>query len=294
MASIFSSQRALGVMAALEQRHGGLRLTEIAEAIGAPVSSTQVALAVLADDGLVSSDDTRPPRYRIPPGRQADAAMLLDVASRGAGSGRDAGRGHLLDAALRASSAVEFAARDEAGLLLVVRWDAEPADEIKLNRVLGRAGLEVTRFGHDEIREQLREEPTLRDRAARGAVIVGSVNRSFPDPFRHGSPDAPTLGRLHPTISPPPRRALARIARRFGLARISVFGSAVHSDFRPDSDIDVLVRRRPGARRTVEDDLSLRRALEDLLGRDVDVMDAAVVRPAVRQKAAAEGVVLYG
>jgi len=288
MASIFSSQRALEVMAALEQRAGGLRLTEIAAAISAPVSSSQVALAVLVDDGLVSSESNRPPVYRARPDRQADAAKVLDVASHGVGGER------LLSAALRANRAVEFAASDDMGLLLVVRWDAEPSDEILLVRALGRAGLELTRFGHDEVRERLRHEPSLRERARRSTVVIGSVDRSFPDPFRHGAPDAPALGRLHPTINPPSRNALARIARRFGLAEMRVFGSAVHSDFRPDSDIDVVVRRKRGVRRTLEDELSLRRALEDLLGRNVDVVDAGVLREAVGQKADSEGVVLYG
>ena len=68
-----------------------------------------------------------------------------------------------------------------------------------------------------------------------------------------------------------------------------VFGSAVHADFRPDSDIDVMVRRRHGVRRTLEDELALRRELEDLLGRDVDVVDASVVRAGIRNKAESGG-----
>jgi Predicted nucleotidyltransferases len=123
---------------------------------------------------------------------------------------------------------------------------------------------------------------------------VGSVDRSFPDPFRHGSSDAPRLGHLHPAIDRPSRSALRRIARRFGLSEMRVFGSAIHADFRADSDIDVMVRRKPGVRRTLEDELSLRRDLEDLLGRDVDVVDASMLREAIREKARSEGVVLYG
>jgi uncharacterized protein len=125
-------------------------------------------------------------------------------------------------------------------------------------------------------------------------LIAGSVDRSFPDPFRHGSSEAPRLGRLHPAIDHPSRSALTRIARRFGLSEMRVFGSAVHADFRPDSDIDVMVRRKPGVRRTLESELSLRRDLEDLLGRDVDVVEATVLREAIREKAELEGVVLYG
>lgn len=55
-----------------------------------------------------------------------------------------------------------------------------------------------------------------------------------------------------------------------------------------------MVRRKPGVRRTIEDELSLRRDLEDLLGRDVDVVDASVLREAIREKVMSEGVVLYG
>ena len=288
MASIFSSQRALEALAALEQRDGGLRLTEIAKALVAPVSSTQVALGVLIDDGLAAIGPARPPLYRIALGARADAAKLLDVASRRVGGVR------LLAAALRANRSVEFAAQDEAGLLLVIRWDAEPSDEVVLGRMLERADLEVARFGHDQVRERLRDDRSLRERARRSRVIVGSVDRSFPDPFRHGAPNSPPLGGLHPAIHRPSRSALARIARRFGLSEMRVFGSAVHADFRPDSDIDVMVRRKRGVRRTLEGELSLRRDLEALVGRDVDVVDASVLRAAIREKAESEGVVLYG
>ena len=134
----------------------------------------------------------------------------------------------------------------------------------------------------------------MRERASHSSVIVGSVDRSFPDPSRQGSSDAPLLGQLHPTVHRPSRSALLRIARQFGLEEMRVFGSAVHADFRPDSDIDVMVRRKRGVRRSLEDELALRRVLEDLLRRDVDVVDATVVREDIRAKAESEGVVLYG
>jgi hypothetical protein len=105
-----------------------------------------------------------------------------------------------------------------------------------LARMLRRTDLEVARFGHDEVRERLRDDSSLRERARRSQGIVGSVDRSFPDPFRHGSPDAPPLGGLHPAIRRPSRSALTRIARRFGLSGMRVFGSAVHADFRADSE----------------------------------------------------------
>lgn len=288
MTSIFASRRAIEALAALEQRDGGMRLVEVALAIAAPVSSTQVALGALVDDGLVSVGPTRPPVYQIAEGQEGDVAKILELGCRHLSGER------LLAAALRASPAVEFAARDAAGLLLVTRWDAEPRDEVRLDRMLERLDLVIQRLSHDDVRERLLHDGSLRERARRGHVAVGSVERSFPDPFRHGSSDAPLLGQLHPAVHRPSRSALARIARRFGLQEMRVFGSAVHADFRPDSDIDVMVRRRRGVRRTLEDELALRRELEDLLGRDVDVVDASVLRDVIRSKAESEGVVLYG
>jgi predicted nucleotidyltransferase len=160
--------------------------------------------------------------------------------------------------------------------------------------MLGRLLLDVARFGHDEVREQLLEDQTLAARAARSRVLVGSVPRSFPDRFRHGDPAAPRLGDLHPDVRRPSRRALALVARRYGLSEIRVFGSAVHADFRPDSDVDVMVKRKPGVRRSLADELAMRRDLESLVGREVDVSDASVLRDPIRAKAEAEGVVVYG
>lgn len=288
MASIFASQRSLEVLAALEQREDGLRLTELAQALAAPVSSTQVAVGALVDDGFVSKQAAQAKRYQLTPEGRDDASKVLDVAFRRDGDGR------VLAAAVRANPAVEFAARDRAGLLLVIRWDAEPLEELLLERMFKRTNIQVTRFSHDELREHLRDDASVRDRAKRGQIIVGSVDRSFPDPFRHGDPGAPALGRLHPAIQQPSRSALTRLAHRYGLSEIRVFGSAVHADFRSDSDIDVMVRRKRGVRRTLEDELSLRRDLERLVGRDVDVLDASAMRAPIREKAESEGVAIYG
>lgn len=290
MSSIFSSRRAVEALAALEQREDGLRLADVAGALAVPLSSAQAALSVLLDERLVTFDGAPRRRYRLSAREKDDVSKILDVATR------HMPREPLLDAALRASPAVEFAGRDAEGLLLVIRWDAEPRDEVRLNCMLRRvaADLGIERLGHDETRERLREDASLRERAVRIGVIVGSVDRSFPDLFRHGSPDAPLLGDIHSSLRRPSRNALARIARRFGLSELRVFGSAVRADFRPDSDVDVLVRRRPGVQRTLESETSLRRQLEDLLGRDVDVVDATVLRAEIRHRAESEGVALYG
>lgn len=42
-----------------------------------------------------------------------------------------------------------------------------------------------------------------------------------------------------------PKEALAAFCRRWGIRKLSLFGSALRSDFRPDSDIDILVEFEP-------------------------------------------------
>ena len=43
-----------------------------------------------------------------------------------------------------------------------------------------------------------------------------------------------------------PNRKIAVFCRRHNIRRLAVFGSALREDFRPDSDLDVLVEFEPG------------------------------------------------
>jgi uncharacterized protein len=43
-----------------------------------------------------------------------------------------------------------------------------------------------------------------------------------------------------------PREAIAAFCRRHHIRKLSLFGSVLRDDFRPDSDIDVLVEFEPG------------------------------------------------
>ncbi len=46
-----------------------------------------------------------------------------------------------------------------------------------------------------------------------------------------------------------PQEQIAEFCRRHGIRRLSLFGSVLRDDFGPDSDVDVLVEFRPGAKR---------------------------------------------
>jgi predicted nucleotidyltransferase len=77
------------------------------------------------------------------------------------------------------------------------------------------------------------------------------------------------------------RDAIADICRRFGVRRLEVFGSAARAtDFHPDtSDADFLVEFVPDSRfRPLEQFFGLADALEQALGRSVDLVEPRAIR----------------
>jgi predicted nucleotidyltransferase len=71
------------------------------------------------------------------------------------------------------------------------------------------------------------------------------------------------------------REALAAICRRYGVARLEVFGSAARgAGFDPNrSDADFLVTFEPAARNDLAAFADLKEALEKLLERPVDLVE---------------------
>jgi uncharacterized protein len=75
------------------------------------------------------------------------------------------------------------------------------------------------------------------------------------------------------------RDALAALCRRFGVARLEIFGSAARgAGFDPKrSDADFLVTFAPPTRNDLTAFVDLKDALEELLGRPVDLVERQAV-----------------
>ncbi len=89
-----------------------------------------------------------------------------------------------------------------------------------------------------------------------------------------------------------PEDAIREFCRRHHIRRLAFFGSVVRDDFRPDSDVDVLVEFDPGKVPgldffTIEDGLSR------ILGRKVDLHTPQFLSPSFRAEALAEAEVHY-
>jgi uncharacterized protein len=88
-------------------------------------------------------------------------------------------------------------------------------------------------------------------------------------------------------------RDLLDICRRFKVAGLAVFGSALRQDFRPDSDIDLLVDFESNARIGLLTLSRLRRELERHFERRVDLVPRGSVKPTLRQAIEDRAKVLY-
>lgn len=66
--------------------------------------------------------------------------------------------------------------------------------------------------------------------------------------------------------------------QKWGVRELSLFGSVLRDDFRPDSDVDVLVAFEPGVSMTFEGFLAMREELSPLFGgREVDLVERRLV-----------------
>jgi uncharacterized protein len=96
---------------------------------------------------------------------------------------------------------------------------------------------------------------------------------------------------LTPSLVPADR--LAEFCNRHQVQELALFGSALGGDFGEDSDIDLLVTFRPGAHVGFLTLAGMKRELEELLGRKVDLVPKGGLKPAIRDSVLATARVLY-
>ena len=69
-----------------------------------------------------------------------------------------------------------------------------------------------------------------------------------------------------------PQEKIAEFCRKWKIREFALFGSALRDEFRPDSDIDVLVTFDEDARHTLFDLIHIQGELKHMLGREVDIV----------------------
>lgn len=89
-----------------------------------------------------------------------------------------------------------------------------------------------------------------------------------------------------------PKDRIADFCRRNNIRRLALFGSVLRDDFRPDSDIDVLVEFEPDAHVGLRF-FALELELSDILGRKVDLNTPGFLSDYFRDEVLAEAEVQY-
>jgi predicted nucleotidyltransferase len=84
---------------------------------------------------------------------------------------------------------------------------------------------------------------------------------------------SPTVDEIQNTL----RREMPRLQQSYAVSSLRIFGSRLGAMFRPDSDLDLLIRfhRKPGLLRFVQ----LEQELGDLLGLRVDLVLDDALKP---------------
>jgi uncharacterized protein len=81
-----------------------------------------------------------------------------------------------------------------------------------------------------------------------------------------------------------PRRKIAEFCQRWSITEFSLFGSVLREDFRPDSDIDVLVSIDPTSRIGLLEMAQMQIELEKLFKRPVDLVEKEGLRNPYRKR----------
>jgi predicted nucleotidyltransferase len=90
-----------------------------------------------------------------------------------------------------------------------------------------------------------------------------------------------------------PKERIAAFCSANGVSRLALFGSILRDDFRPDSDVDILIEFLPGVHVGYFAMARMARELSALLGRAVDLRTPAELHPAFRDEVMREALTEY-
>ena len=86
---------------------------------------------------------------------------------------------------------------------------------------------------------------------------------------------------------------LAEFCRKWQIRKLSLFGSRLHGNARPDSDLDLLVEFQPASRVGLIQMARIERELSELIGRKVDLRTPADLSRYFREEVLREAEVQF-
>jgi uncharacterized protein len=80
-----------------------------------------------------------------------------------------------------------------------------------------------------------------------------------------------------------PKERIHDFCRKWRVAELSLFGSVLREDFRPDSDVDVLITFTKEAQWSLYEWVDMIAELREIFGRDVDLLSSQSLRNPFRR-----------
>ncbi len=82
-----------------------------------------------------------------------------------------------------------------------------------------------------------------------------------------------------------PTHHIKEFCDKYGVEQFALFGSVLRDDFGPDSDVDVMLKFKPGHGFTFENTPDIQDELQAMFGRRVDVIEMGRIRNPIRRRA---------
>lgn len=171
-----------------------------------------------------------------------------------------------------------------------------PGDRFHVRRIARLTGIPAGSL-HRELR-QLADAGLLVATRSGNQVLYGANEASpvFHELASMLDKTAATTPTLHEhaaqyTVEPPgrlpdiDRKALAAICRKYGVKKMSLFGSAARDELRPDSDVALLVEFKSSSKTTLFDYVRMQDDLSPLLGnRPVQIASPGILKNPYRRR----------
>ena len=169
---------------------------------------------------------------------------------------------------------------DRFHVRMIARLTGVPAGSLHRElRQLADAGLLVaTRSGNQVLYGANEASPVFAELAS----VLDKTADATPTLHEHAAEyTVEPSGRL-PEID---LKALAAVCRKYGIRKMSLFGSAARGELRPDSDVDLMVEFKPSSKTTYFDYARMQDELSPLFGkREVHVAGPEILENPYRRK----------
>jgi len=80
-----------------------------------------------------------------------------------------------------------------------------------------------------------------------------------------------------------PQDKITAFCQKWRVVELALFGSVLRDDFGPESDIDILVSFQPDAPWSLWDLFDMRQELQEMFGREVDLVEKEALRNPFRK-----------